>query len=64
MSPKGKVMLYRGIEYEIRDAYVGYPGFYYAIVGSFDAGDRRIINAESFEELAAEIDAYLDSKND
>lgn len=52
---------YRGVSYVIRDSYVGYPGYYEAIVGSFAGGDRRVIRAESFEELAAEIDAYLDA---
>lgn len=53
---------YRGIAYKLRDSYVGYPGFATAIVGTFDAGDRRVINAETFEELTQQIDAYLDAK--
>lgn len=53
---------YRGVPYEIRDSYAGFPGFYRAIVGKFDAGNRGIINAESFEKMAAEIDGYLESE--
>ncbi len=53
---------YRGIAYEIRDSYVGFPGFATAIVGTFEGGDRHVINAETYEELTQEIDAYLDAK--
>lgn len=52
---------YRGISYSIRDAYVGYPGFYEAVVGSLAGGDRRVISVATYEELTAEIDAYLDA---
>lgn len=57
-----EIMSYRGIAYSIRDAYVGFPGFYTAIIGSFVDGDRRVIEAETFEELCREIDAYLDAE--
>ena len=53
---------YRGIAYQTRDSYVGYPGFATAVVGTLDGGDRRVINAETYEELTQQIDAYLDAK--
>lgn len=57
-----ETMSYRGIAYTTRDAYVGYPGFYSAVVGTFAGGDRRVIEAETYEELCREIDAYLDAE--
>lgn len=51
---------YRGIEYSVRDSFVGYPGYYQAMVGSFEGGDRREISVETYEELVREIDAFLD----
>ena len=51
---------YRGIEYSVRDSFVGYPGYYEAVVGSLEGGDRRMISVESYEELVKEIDAFLD----
>lgn len=53
---------YREVFYEIRDSYVGQPGFYHAIVGTFDGCDRQIINAETFEEMTELIDIYLSRK--
>lgn len=57
-------LVYRGIAFEICDAFAGFPGFYKAIVGTFEGGDRKIINAESFEEMVEIIDKYLDRKSD
>lgn len=53
---------YRGVSYEIRDSYAGFAGFYRAIVGTFDGGNRQIIDAENFEEMATQIDIYLKSE--
>ncbi|WP_218240489.1 hypothetical protein [Comamonas fluminis] len=62
MDNKEELEVYRGIKIKIQQSFDGLPGFYTAIAGTFDGGDRAILDTTCYEEMIEAIDEYFEWK--